>query len=119
MRNGAITRSLSGEGRGLAQVAVDDLDEIADVVAAGAPLGLGQHRRRRVERDHAMAVAGELDRDAPAARSQLDDRPLGALAGQDVERDVVVDAVAPAVVERPEPLVGLAAGCCRSASHRG
>ena len=61
-----------------------------------------------------MAVARELDGDAPAARAELDDRPGRALARQDVERDVVVDAGAPAVVERPESLVGLAARCCCS-----
>jgi hypothetical protein len=83
-----------------------------DVVTARAALGLGEHRRRRVERDHAVAVPGELDRDAPAARAELDDGPGRALAGEQVERDVVIDAGAPAVVERPEPLVGLAARYC-------
>ncbi len=64
-----------------------------------------------------MAVPRELDRDAPAARAQLHDRPRSALAGEHVERDVVVDAGAPAIVERAEPLVRLPAGCSCSASH--
>ena len=64
-----------------------------------------------------MAVPRELDRDAAAARAQLDDRPRRALTGEDVERDVVVDAGTPAVIERPEPFVWLPAGCSCSASH--
>ncbi len=81
------------------------------------PIGLGEHRRRGIEGDHAVAVPRELDRDAPAAGAELDDRPGRVLAQQDVEGDVVVDSGAPAIVERPKLLVGLAARCCCSCSH--
>ena len=117
VRNGAITRSLVRQRRRIAQVAEHRLEQPVDAQAVRAPPRLGEHRRRGIERDHAVAVARQLDRDAAAARAQLHDRPGRALAGQHVERDVVVDAGAPAVVERPQPLVGLAAWCRCCSSH--
>ena len=67
-------------------------------------------------------VRGELERLHNGLRerfeaSELDDRPLALLARQHVERDVVIDAGAPAVVERAQLLIGLATGC--SCAHRG
>ena len=100
-----------------AQVADDRLEQIVDAQALCASPRLGEHRRRRIERDHAVAMPRELDRDAAAAGAELDDRAGRALACQHVERDVVVDSGAPAVVERPQALVGLPARCCCSASH--
>ena len=83
VRKGAITRSLRGSGgRARAGRRRRSRRDRRRRGAARAPLGLGQHRRRRVERDHAMAVARELDRDAPAAGAELDDRPRRALAGE-------------------------------------
>ena len=100
--------------RRIAQVADDGLDQLADTQPLGAPLRLGEHHGRGVECDHAVTVARELDRDAPAACSQLHDRAGRALADQHVERDVVVDPGAPAVIQRPQPLVRLTARCCCS-----
>ena len=108
--------ALRERGR-IAQVADDELEAILDSQTLRAPLGLGEHRRGGVEGDHAMAMPRELDGDAPAARAELDDRPGRVLAQQHVIRDVVVDPGAPAIVERAELLVGLAARCCCSCSH--
>ena len=117
VRKGAITRSLGGSSGGSRRSPSDGLEQASTPRRCARRSRLGEHRRRRVEGDHAVAVARELDRDAAAARAQLDDRPGRALAGEHVERDVVVDAGAPAIVERAEPLVGLPARCCCSASH--
>ena len=99
------------------EVADDEFEAIGHAEALRRPGGLGQHRGGRIEGDHVVAMARELDGDAPAARAQLDDRPGRVLAQQDVEGDVVVDPGAPAIVERAELLVGLTARCCCSCSH--
>ena len=117
VRKGAITRSLCGSGGGLRRSPTTVSTSSPTPSRCARRCGLGEHRGRGIERDHAMAVARELDRDAPAAGAQLHDRAGRALAGQHVERDVVVDAGAPAVIERPQPLVRLTARCCCSASH--
>ena len=83
-RDHAVARR---QRRRIAQVAEHRLEQVADAAGGWARRSrLGEHRGRGVERDHAVAVPRELDRDAAAARAELDDRARRALAGEHVER---------------------------------
>ena len=86
VRKGASTRSLGGSGGGSRRSPTTVSSRSPTPRRCARRSRLGEHRGRGVERDHAVAVARELDRDAPAAGAQLDDRPGRALAGEHVER---------------------------------
>ena len=64
-----------------------------------------QHRRRAVDGHDVVAVERHRHRDAPAARAELDHRPVGVLAGRAVEVDVLRHLRAPHVVDVGDRLV--------------
>jgi hypothetical protein len=52
-----------------------------------------EHRRRRVDPDHAPArCLSDRDRNAPVTNRKLDHQPVGLPGKPDVERDVASDA---------------------------
>jgi hypothetical protein len=94
----AMNASPKAAGVGQAQpdeVGLEEREPVRTAMSAGATAGTIEHGRVDVDGGHLMTGLGERDREAAAARRELEDRAVGALGQREIEVQVarVVDEV--------------------------